>query len=230
MCATTKYVSVICQSNGTTAVITPLMPPITNWNTNASANSIGVLSTMRPYQIVASHAKICTALGIETVIDAAPEKLIDSCGMPTANMWCTHTPNPTRPVTTVASATNVWPTIGRRLNVGMTIDSMPVAGRNTMYTQGWPNTQNRCCQSNGEPPRCTSKKMKCQCRSSSSMPRPTVSGGIAKIAATDIVSELQRNKGIRSIDMPGARILSIVTIELHAPAVVEMPKNSRPSA
>ena len=35
-------------------------------------------------------------------------------------------------IATVASATNVCPIIGRRENVGITIDSIPVAGRKTM--------------------------------------------------------------------------------------------------
>jgi hypothetical protein len=99
---------------------------------NAIAKSMGVANTTRPYHIVASHAKMVTALGIETVMLAALKKLIDSWGKPVANMWWTHTPKPINPVVTVANATKVWPIIGRRQNVGITIESMPVAGRNTM--------------------------------------------------------------------------------------------------
>jgi len=47
-------------------------------------------------------------------------------------MWWTQTPKPINPVSTVASATKLWPTIGRREKVGITIDSIPVAGRKTM--------------------------------------------------------------------------------------------------
>ncbi len=112
----------------------------------------------------------------------------------------------------------------------MIIDSIPVAGKKTTYTHGCPNTQKRCCQSSALPPRVTSKNAKCQLRSSSRKPSATVSAGIEKITATEIVNELQRNSGIRSIDMPGARSLRIVTIELHEPAVVEMPRNNSPSA
>src|SRR5262245_4260585 len=132
MCATTKYVSVACQSNGTAAVITPLIPPSVNCTMNASANSIGVASTTRPCHIVAIHAKIVTALGMETVMLAAEKNVIDSCDMPVENMWCTHTPNPTRPVMTVESATRSWAIIGRRQNVGTIIDNMHVAGRKMM--------------------------------------------------------------------------------------------------
>ena len=34
--------------------------------------------------------------------------------------------------------------------------------------------------------------------------------------------------GMRLIDMPGARILNVVTMKLIAPAVVEMPTNTTP--
>src|SRR5262245_62921087 len=134
MCATTKYVSVACQSKGTAAVITPLIPPSVNCTMNPSANNIGVVSTTRPCHIVAIHAKIVTALGMETVMLAAEKNVIDSCDMPVENMWCTHTPNPTSPVITVESATRPCPIIERRENVGTIIADMPVAGKQMMYT------------------------------------------------------------------------------------------------
>ena len=95
-------------------------------------HTIEVENQTRPYHIVAIHAKIWTADGMEIVMLAAPKKLIESCGRPVANIWCTHTPKPMKPVATVESATQVWPTIGRRLNTGKIIESIPVAGRNRM--------------------------------------------------------------------------------------------------
>src|SRR5262245_21144232 len=156
------------------------MQPSVNWTTKASAESMGVASTTLPCHIFAIHAKIVTALGIETVMLAAEKNVIDSCDMPVENMWCTHTPNPTSPVITVESATRPCPIIGRRENVGTIIADMPVAGKQMMYTHGCPNTQNRCCQSIGSPPRVASKKTNCQWRSSSSRPSATVSAGIEK--------------------------------------------------
>jgi len=50
------------------------------------------------------------------------------------------------------------------------------------------------------------------------------------MTATDIVNELHRSSGMRSIDMPGARMLRIVTMMLAEPTVVEIPRKSRPSA
>src|SRR5262245_17351654 len=134
MCATTKYESVACQSNGTAAVITPLMPPSVNWTKKGRTKSRVVLSKTRPCHIVAIHAKIVTSLGIETVMLAAEKNVIDSCDMPVENMWCTHTPNPTSPVITVESATRPCPIIERRENVGTIIADMPVAGKQMMYT------------------------------------------------------------------------------------------------
>src|SRR5215813_4521399 len=109
MWATMKYVSAACQSNGTAAVITPLIPPSVNCTMNPSANNIDVVSTTRPCHIVAIQAKIVTALGMETVMLAAEKKVIDNWDMPVENMWCTHTPNPTSPVMTVESATSSCP-------------------------------------------------------------------------------------------------------------------------
>ena len=54
---------------------------------------------------VASQANTCTVLNSEMVMLAAANMLIAIWFMPVANMWCTHTPMPTTPVSTVATAT-----------------------------------------------------------------------------------------------------------------------------
>ena len=48
--------------------------------------------------------------------------------------------------------------------------------------------------------------------------------------AKDIASSPQTKMGTRLIDMPGARILRMVTMKLMAPAVVEMATKTRPRA
>ena len=78
--------SLSCQSSGTAAVITPDTPPITNSSTKPAKNRNGVLNTGRPDQIVAIHANIATALGIEITMLAAPKNASASAGMPVANM------------------------------------------------------------------------------------------------------------------------------------------------
>jgi hypothetical protein len=97
-----------------------------------AANRNGTLRTGRPCQIVASQAKTATALGIEITRLAALKKSAERSGIPVANMWCTQTPKPRMPVETVASATKVYPTSGRRQNVGIRSDMIPMAGSTTM--------------------------------------------------------------------------------------------------
>ena len=61
----------------------------------------------RPVQIVASHAKAETALGMTMMIETALKKASAMFGRPVANMWCNQTPKPSTIVSTVASATAV---------------------------------------------------------------------------------------------------------------------------
>ena len=56
------------------------------------------------------------------------------------------------------------------------------------------------------------------------------SEGSANSAMSEMVAVLHAMIGIRLIDIPGARILSIVTTKLIEPTVVEMVMNRIPSA
>ena len=90
------------------------------------------MSTGRPPTSVASQPNTCTPLGIAISRLAAAKNVIVSCGSPTANMWCTQTPNPRNAIIIVASAIHVYATIGRRANVGTIVDTIPTAGRKMM--------------------------------------------------------------------------------------------------
>ena len=57
-----------------------------------------------------------------------------------------------------------------------------------------------------------------------------MSEGIAKTIENDVARIAQQKSGIRSSDIPGARSLKIVTMKLIAPAVVEIPRKTSPSA
>ena len=70
-----------------------------------STHSIGVLTTIRPVHIVAIQQKIWMPVGIAMMMLAAVKKLSPSWGRPVANMWCTHKPNPMKPVDTSDSTT-----------------------------------------------------------------------------------------------------------------------------
>jgi len=51
--------------------------------------------------------------------------------------------------------------------------------------------------------------------------------GSANTTANEVASMLHTYSGMRLMDMPGARILKMVTMKLMAPTVVEMLRNSR---
>src|SRR6185437_15048862 len=105
-------------SNGTEAVMKPETPPMTNSSTKLEKYRKAVVNTGRPVQMVAIHANTATALGITITMLEALKYDSDMTGRPVANMWCAHTPKPSTMVVTVASATAVYPTNGRRQKVG----------------------------------------------------------------------------------------------------------------
>ena len=82
--------------------MTPVTPPATNTTMNPSTQSIGVRTTSRPSRIVTSQAKIWMPEGMVTSRLEALKNDRVSCGRPTANMWCTHTPKLMIPVSIVA--------------------------------------------------------------------------------------------------------------------------------
>ena len=69
--------------------------------------SSGVFSTGRPAISVATHAKICTPLGM--VIMKLTRETNDSAtwGRPVTNMWWVHTPNPMSAVAISATTIQV---------------------------------------------------------------------------------------------------------------------------
>ena len=78
--------------------MTPVSPPSTNRAMKPSANSSGARTTMRPLRSVASQQNTWMPLGMAIIMLAAVKKLSPSCGRPVANMWCTHSPKPRKPV------------------------------------------------------------------------------------------------------------------------------------
>src|SRR5580765_6137256 len=105
MCATTKYVSVTCQSTGNAARKIPVSPPIVKIPTKPSANSIGVSKLMFPLYVVASQLKIFTPVGTATASELSMKNDCSQVGIPTANMWCAQTSIEKKPMPTVESAT-----------------------------------------------------------------------------------------------------------------------------
>src|SRR5687767_6619096 len=94
MWATMKYVSWMKISTGVAAMKMPDRPPMMNIETNAKANSIGVVNCTRPPQTVPSQLKTLMALG-SAIIIVESMKVVPRMGlMPDMNMWCPQTTNP----------------------------------------------------------------------------------------------------------------------------------------
>ncbi len=81
---------------------------MTNTKKNPRMYSIGVLSGLNRTAAarVAIQANICIAVGTDTAMLAADAKLSDNCGIPVANIWCTHRPKLRNPVEMTASTTS----------------------------------------------------------------------------------------------------------------------------
>ena len=85
----------------------PDTPPITNTKMKPAKNRNGVENAGRPVEMVPSQEKMEIALGTAMMIDTALKKDSAIGGKPVANIWCSHTPNPSTTVSTVANATAV---------------------------------------------------------------------------------------------------------------------------
>ena len=62
------------------------------------ANSIGVVKRIEPCHIVPSQLKIFTPVGIAMSIVVTAKTESATGPMPTANMWCAHTPKPRKAI------------------------------------------------------------------------------------------------------------------------------------
>ena len=99
-----------------------------------------------------------------------------------------------------------------------------------MYTSGWPKSQNRCCQSSASPPRVGSKKAMPKARSASSRIEARISGGKATSIISAVTRMYQPKIGIRSSDIPGARIFSVETTISTAKLKAEISTKVTPSS
>src|SRR6476469_7832526 len=94
MWATMKYVSDTWMSKGTTASITPEMPPSVNMVMKPSANSMGVLRWITPLYKVASQLKILMTVGTAISIVGIIIGMRSHDDMPDTNMWWAQTVKP----------------------------------------------------------------------------------------------------------------------------------------
>ena len=92
-----------------------------------------------------------------------------------------------------------------------------------MYTSGCPKNQNTCWNSTGSPPPEASKKLVPKLMSISIMVTAPASTGMTAISRKAVISQVQTNRGIFIIFMPGARMFRIVAITLMAPMMEDTP-------
>ena len=85
-------------SEGATEWVTPDRPPIVNWMIRPMANSIAVVNCSLPPHIVSVQLMILTPVGMAIAIVASENTVTEIGPSPEANMWCAHTPQPTKPI------------------------------------------------------------------------------------------------------------------------------------
>ncbi len=78
--------------------MTPEMPPMVNSAMSPIANFIAVAKRIWPPHIVAIQLKIFTPVGMPMSIVVRAKIVSAVAPMPTANMWCAHTPKPRKPI------------------------------------------------------------------------------------------------------------------------------------
>ena len=98
-----------------------------------------------------------------------------------------------------------------------------------MYTSGCPKAQKKCCHTRGFAPAVTSKKVVPKSRSNISSVRATVSTGKASTSRKETISVIHAKTGSFIMLMPGARMLTMVTMKLNAAAREETPNTCNPS-
>lgn len=80
----------------------PVSPPTVNKNTKPNDhNVIGLKNKYVPWY-VANHLKILIPVGTAIIIVAEVKYARVSTSIPTVNIWCAHTTNPSNPIAIIA--------------------------------------------------------------------------------------------------------------------------------
>jgi len=104
---------------------------------------------------------------------------------------------------------------------------MPNPGSISMYTSGWPKNQNKCWKRIGSPPPVGSKKVVLMFRSVKSIVIAPASTGRERRRRIVVMNMDQTNKGIRSIVIPGDRMLIIVVMNFMEAMIDDAPARWR---
>src|ERR1043166_10150451 len=76
----------------------PLSPPVTNSETNPSANIIAVVKRILPPHNVPIQLNVLIALGTPMHMVSTENAIAEYGFIPLMNMWCPHTRNPRNPI------------------------------------------------------------------------------------------------------------------------------------
>ena len=189
-----------------------------------SEKSIGLDRSMEPFHSVPIQLNILTPVGTAMAMVVRANTEFATGPSPTVNMWWLQTIQPMNPMITPESTTTGYPNSGFLEKVGTISEIMPMAGSMRMYTSGCPKIQNRCCQSIGLAPAAGTKKFAPKNRSNISSIRATVITGNASTRRNEVTRVIQVNRGMRMRDIPGARMLTMVTMKLKAAAREAIPR------
>jgi hypothetical protein len=96
-----------------------------------------------------------------------------------------------------------------------------------MYTSGCPKNQKRCWYSTGSPPPAGSKKLVLKLRSVSSIVIAPANTGRERRRRKVVTNTDHTNKGRRSKEIPGARILIIVVMKFIEAKIEDAPAKWR---
>ena len=101
---------------------------MTNIDTNAIANSIGVFRLIDPPHIVPIQLNTLMPVGTAIAIVVNAKTEFATGPSPTVNMWWLQTIQPMKAITIPASTTVWYPNRGFLENTGMTSETIPIAG------------------------------------------------------------------------------------------------------
>src|SRR5690554_438510 len=132
--------------------IIPVSPPVIKVETIPIENNIAGFICKLPFQIVVIQLNAFTADGIAinsvVNVNTDPRKGF----IPETNIWCPHTIVDKNAIASTEVIIALYPKIGLREFVANTSETIPIAGRITIYTSGCPKNQNKCSNNTGEPP------------------------------------------------------------------------------
>src|SRR3954451_727983 len=111
----------------------------------------------------------------------------------------------------------------------MSSETIPKPARNMMETDGWEDKQKTCGAISTSPlaptPTDVSKKWKPSARSSRTKNCEAAMNGVAMTTSSEVEKFAHTSSGIRQNDMPGARMVMMVTRKFSAVAIDEAPAN-----